>query len=126
MIENVKFAVYGMSYSVTYRRQYVGGVPVVQHVPGLFSESQLTLESEIVNGKEGDRMIRYRIVFERPYRLEAAIVAGSVVEVTHRRHPLTNSWRAVSPVEQYVVQTDVPVGFVGERVNLGLIRKDQE
>lgn len=123
---NVKFAVIVPTYSTTHKRIVMGSTPVVEHVEGHFADQQVTLESEIIPGTEQDRAVRYRLIFQRTERLDDVVRSGAIILITHRRHRLTNSWKVLAAQEQYIVHSDTDVQAVGDAVNIGLIRKDQQ
>lgn len=126
MIDNVKFAIVVPTYSTAHKRLVMGTDPVVENVPGKFVPQQLTLESEITQGTEKDRVIRFRLIFQRTQQLETLVKSGAIIVITHKRHRLTNSWALLDAPEQYIVNTDVNVHDVGDEINLGLVSKDQQ
>jgi hypothetical protein len=103
----------------------MGAEYTFENIPGRFAVMQTTLESEIVRGQEGDRVVRHRLIFQRTQALENALTSGSIITITHRLHRLTNAWAVVTENEQYIVESDTDVQFIGDEINLGLIRKDQ-
>lgn len=125
MINNVKFAIAVPTYSAMHKRMIMGDGYTHENIPGRFAVMQTTLESEIVRGQDGDRTVRHRLIFQRTQALDDALTSGSIITITHRLHRLTNAWTTVTDNEQYIVESDTDVQFVGDDVNLGLIRKDQ-
>jgi hypothetical protein len=122
---NIKFSISIPTYNSAHKRYVMGDTPVYTDLVGAFAEIQTTLESEIVRGSDGDRPIRYRLLFQRLPALDD-IRVGSIIEVTHKRHPVTNSWVKQSVIAQYIIQSETDVQFIGNEINLGLVRKDQQ
>lgn len=126
MTDNVKFSISVPTYNTTYKRMVMGTTPIMEHVHGTLAELQPTLESEIISGQEKDRFIRYRLIFQRTIPLEDVLKSGAMIQITHKRHRLTNSWKVLPTTEQYIVESDTDIQLVGDSVNLGLVRKDQQ
>ena len=118
---NVKFSVYDSDYGEEAKRNVINETPIAENLQGFFQAVAQTLESEITSGKEGDRLIRYRMLANGHPRL----VEGTYILLTHKKHPVTRGWVEQNVKFQYEVRTITPVDEGEQEVNIALVHKDR-
>lgn len=119
---NVKFDIYESKYSEEIKMNVVQEEPVATGLGGFFQQIAPTLESEITSGKEGDRLIRFRMLANMHPRL----VEGTYIRLTHKKNPTTKMLVKQNVEFQYEVRSITPVDEGFREMNIALLPKDKE
>ena len=124
---NVKFSVLTSVYDDTLKIRVLAPNPVVSNVPAHFVDTNSGLERSGSTGSEVGRSPRYKMNVQLSTTQRAAITSGSVLLVTHRKHPDTLKWVLLDQEDQqqFIVQADSDSWANAKYVVLSLTRKDQ-
>jgi len=122
----VKFCVLDKAvYNPTLKQNVVSSTPVRERIEGTFEEITPTLESEIINAKESDRVVRYRIIAKLSDDLLRYVKSGAFIQVTHTKHLDTRSWREESAPRQYYIPTVSSASPTTRLFNIGLTIREK-
>jgi hypothetical protein len=125
-LDNIIFSVTRLTYNEALGTNVLNASPSLSNVYGHLYESSTTLErGGSSNGSEQDRSPRYRLNCRLNDTGIEEITSGSIIRVTHKRHPDTAKWIAVSEDEQYVIHVVNRNQAFGREVAITLTRKDR-
>lgn len=124
--DNIIFSVTRMTFNEALGVNVLNASPSLSNVYGHLSESSTTLErGGGSTGSEQDRSPRYRINCRLSDTGMLEITSGTILRITHKRHPDTSKWYAITDDEQYIVHMVIKPQANGREVALTLTRKDR-
>lgn len=125
-LNNVAFSVSSLVFNEQLGVNVLAPIPSLVNVYGHLVDSTGTLERNVTgNASEQERTPKYRLNCRLTDSVKEHLGFGTIIHITHKKHPDTFRWYAVTEEEQYIVHTVAQTQANGREVALMLTRKDR-
>jgi hypothetical protein len=121
---NVKFAVYTVTYDSDLGMNVLNAQPSLAYIEGHISDNMTVLERASTSSEQ-ERIPRYKMNCRLNSVQSETITNGSIIYITHKRHPDSKAWYEVFDEEQYVVHIKSNSTAHGREFVLYMTRKDR-